>query len=1377
MKNGCLNFFALLLFLFSSTLSNQAFAQFTQPMVFVDAQNPINTTIPFNNTNFNRRTLLYSPNDFTNAHPGHITKIYLLAPTTGSPVFNNLKIVMGATSLESFVYQHGWPTSGDTVLFAQTYQPQTINKTSAGATGVWMTFDLQTPFYFDNINNFYVDISHNGFTQGMAIRQGTAFGRTQSGPAGGNPNATIDQFAIFGFDWQPMGPCQLPLTPPTIQSSTEFTCAGKNISLTMKPILGGSGLQTQWQKSLDGINWNNLPNGNNPQVSDNPSATTNYRLRIICQGDTLFSTSAEIQVAQIPLQGGTYTINSALPSQANNFNSLKAFADYLSCVGLSGPITANIAPGSGPYSGQVIFDNINFGAGTPHPIVINGNQNEITFTPALQDAPAVFWLKQSSNFTISDLKIRLGTGAPHGMAVQLSRLANNNAFIGCEIDVPLPYLGIRFAAVVYGESTTGATNIPALPQQNTLDSCLISGGHYGVIFASGGGTTLSLGNKIENCTIRDFHMAGIYSISQEDYQFLRNDISRANRDTVSLFYGIFLSGNHRGGVVAQNSIHDPSGPVRDQMTMNPVHLINAHGTAAKPNFFINNQIFSIFNEGQLQVIRSNSSSHWKFYHNTLHVEDSLPLQGWTHMFYLGGTSDDVAFINNLIYLKRGGLSNKFAIYVDGFGNNRQIDHNAYFTDFSNTSTGMGFTGSTYASFADWQNGNPHNWDVNAVFDDPDFTPGTLIPNSALIDNRGQNLLSLVPTDILDTNRTVTPDPGAYEFEGPPCANPLNLDTLSVSSAGISLTWDTPGQTAQWDISWGPLGYTPNPTSPFSTTGPPPFLLQNLPPGACYDIYIRANCSAFNTQNGPWIGPLNNICMPYGFDIGIHALINPNQPTTCGEPAMPVLVTIQNNGDSAATNIPITSEITGSFTATLNAVYPGPLLPGTIDTVLMGTLNTAAGGNIDLTVFHSLPDQNQSNDTLEFNQIHIGPLAPVAIPGVACPDDAFITLGVQPLPAAQYYWYNQLIGGTPIGTGPLLQIPITSTDDYFVEYGTIPGTSANDSLELTINGTNGHNGIMFDVMNWRALEIIGFTVFPRFTGQTALEVWHKTGTHVGFESQATAWTLIERIPLTVAGMPIRVDFSNTHYLPQGLNAFYITFENGNMQYTHGTNVGQVISQNGDINALTGRGITYPFGFQWTPRIFDGRIHYALPGASCLSQRTQVPYSIHHQRPQARFTANFISPGQYDFDASASTGHLFDWHFGDGNTDSGILVSHQYATMDNYNVTLVVIDTICAGTDSLSQTINSHIATTDIHPGMHIQIHPNPSSGKFHLERPISHEGPIHLQLTNSAGQVIYKQIWIENQHRKMLDLSGKAKGIYTLHIQTNYGLVYKRLILI
>lgn len=71
------------------------------------------------------------------------------------------------------------------------------------------------------------------------------------------------------------------------------------------------------------------------------------------------------------------------------------------------------------------------------------------------------------------------------------------------------------------------------------------------------------------------------------------------------------------------------------------------------------------------------------------------------------------------------------------------------------------------------------------------------------------------------------------------------------------------------------------------------------------------------------------------------------------------------------------------------------------------------------------------------------------------------------------------------------------------------------------------------------------------------------------------------------------------------------------------------------------------------------------------------SDENQPPVASFTYNTVSTSVSNFDASASydtdgTIVSYEWDFGDGTTDSGVIVTHVYPSPGNYIATLTVTD---------------------------------------------------------------------------------------------------------
>lgn len=154
-----------------------------------------------------------------------------------------------------------------------------------------------------------------------------------------------------------------------------------------------------------------------------------------------------------------------------------------------------------------------------------------------------------------------------------------------------------------------------------------------------------------------------------------------------------------------------------------------------------------------------------------------------------------------------------------------------------------------------------------------------------------------------------------------------------------------------------------------------------------------------------------------------------------------------------------------------------------------------------------------------------------------------------------------------------------------------------TLPTTLAGGNGQDGNMFSITALNTVTITNFDGHPQGNGDWY--IYYKPGTHVGFETNAAAWTLVGSATGVTAqpfGTPTPIPISIDVTIPAGETySFYVTMTNaGNVNYTNGTTVGAIFSSDANIQFLQGTGNSYAFGSVFSPRIFNGVIHYATAG---------------------------------------------------------------------------------------------------------------------------------------------------------------------------------------
>ena len=162
----------------------------------------------------------------------------------------------------------------------------------------------------------------------------------------------------------------------------------------------------------------------------------------------------------------------------------------------------------------------------------------------------------------------------------------------------------------------------------------------------------------------------------------------------------------------------------------------------------------------------------------------------------------------------------------------------------------------------------------------------------------------------------------------------------------------------------------------------------------------------------------------------------------------------------------------------------------------------------------------------------------------------------------------------------------------------------NQLDASNAAGNNHRGNMFDIVATNAVTILSFDASPM--GNTTIEIYYKAGTWNGFANTPSAWTYVgsAAVPYTGGFSAVAVPVNVT--IPAGQTyAFYVTSNTSavSLNYSNGTNVGNVYSSDANITFLEGGGMEYPFtantGAVYQPRVWNGRIHYAIanqPGST-------------------------------------------------------------------------------------------------------------------------------------------------------------------------------------
>ena len=164
------------------------------------------------------------------------------------------------------------------------------------------------------------------------------------------------------------------------------------------------------------------------------------------------------------------------------------------------------------------------------------------------------------------------------------------------------------------------------------------------------------------------------------------------------------------------------------------------------------------------------------------------------------------------------------------------------------------------------------------------------------------------------------------------------------------------------------------------------------------------------------------------------------------------------------------------------------------------------------------------------------------------------------------------------------------------------------ITTTFISNNSQNGNMFnvDILD-DDLLFTGFDI-NLLTGSQNIQIYTRLGGYQGFETSSTGWDLIfdSFVASSGAGSASFVDIADTLFSSNSTYGLYITtteiINSSAMGYTNGTLENSIYVDDGSIRIREGLGMRYAFSTSFSPRVWNGSIHYevaSVPEPSTLA----------------------------------------------------------------------------------------------------------------------------------------------------------------------------------
>jgi hypothetical protein len=764
----------------------------------------------------------------------NITHIWFYIASTTNATYTNFSVQLGQLPSNS---DPAWTAASiysgpmTTVIVPGT---KVINTTA----GTWVSMQLDTVFLYDPSQALVVYVSQCGFT-GTSSQAASTFTASGTRRKYLTPASCVQAYAgqdalmsPIGVTLVPAGPCTAPPTAGNSTVSNVSPCMGASISLNLSGNSMGGGQTYQWQSStsLSGP-WTSITtaaSSSSATVTANASGITYYRAIVTCNSQVDSSTPVSINVAP-PFPAGTYTIDNTQPASATNFPSFSAAAAAINCA-IAGPIVFNVAPGT--YTNdQFILNSIN--TSSTNTVTINGNGATMSFLSSNPSQRGAFTLNGTDHITVNNLNI-IATGSStseYGSGVYLSNNADSNTFSNLNIRVDTVGTSTNYIPVVISGSLTSPTTAGSNCDGNTFTGCTLNGGYYNMVIYGNASAPLIADNTITNNVIKNFYAYGIYLYGNNAALVEGNNISRPTRTTSTTFAGVIFSGVNTNVNFSKNRIHNAFDMMATSTSAAyPIYSSSSDATLGNENVISNNLVYDINHAGVIYGIYNTGSDYYKYYHNTISLDDlASTTSSATRGFYQTTSATGLDFRNNIISIKRGGTGINHGIYMGTAATTYSSNYNNVYVSGAGTNY-FGYSGANQATLAAWQAATTK--DSNS-YELPNFfsntATGDYTPGNASIDNVGTFLG--ITTDILNNTRSVTtPDIGAYEFTVPLCTGIPSPGTATIngsssatvcngSNVGLSLSGFTTGNgiSLQWESSpagqatWSAITGATNPT--------------------------------------------------------------------------------------------------------------------------------------------------------------------------------------------------------------------------------------------------------------------------------------------------------------------------------------------------------------------------------------------------------------------------------------------------------------------------------------------------------------------------------------------------------------------------------------
>lgn len=497
--------------------------------------------------------------------------------------------------------------------------------------------------------------------------------------------------------------------------------------------------------------------------------------------------------------------------------------------------------------------------------------------------------------------------------------------------------------------------------------------------------------------------------------------------------------------------------------------------------------------------------------------------------------------------------------------------------------------------------------------------------------------------------------------------------------------------------------------------------------------------------------------PDTVDYGIMELVV--NPSVCGDSLTEVQLVVANVGldDINPTTVALQSvNTTFSTTETESYLYTNGLPSCTSDTLYF-TINTYESGNYQLTAsIVNILDSIAFNDMSQAQFSTVGHPNPYILNDTLC-DPGMAQLYVLTSIEDNTFWYEDTTAA-PIFNGSLLTLPYLDMDTTFGVQIVRGDLFYKEALHTTLNSNIDFNGTMFDLVATDSIVIDSFDVKISSTGLQGVEVFYKLGSHLGFETDAAAWTFLNVTDVNVVDpnswttVPI-----GGISIPQGDTlAIHIRMENPASNLSYQSVPNPITRSTPELTMITGSGVSANFANNYYPRDWSGGVYYHhgyRPLGDCATEMLTATVLV-SQSELIAGNDTIIDIVDTLIVQATSGFESYDWSNG-SDSSSAVFPAVDLGLGIHY-VDLYATDSLgCERYDQFVVGVADLVGLSELEHS--VSVAPNPTTDVVWVDAPEN----ASISLTDLKGNQIHI---FQNASGTSYDMRHLSAGTYLVHIQ-------------